>query len=407
MSAIDALIKKFSHTLGPALLAQEEKVAPTAEQRLRCDVPAKKLSAARQNTKSVKSRVEDNGVKSLLRQLDQGQLTCLYEPFEIVPEDDEKVPTRNRIYLIKKLKNQILSIGLDKYFEEASKSVASIILPYVASETIAEVADELRQAGFEMLLNDTPVATLQQMCADINIDIKSQSSSVLIKCLLTGKAPKKSKKSQKVVQIEFCEEKLELTKENDLTFQDIFQHYFLDELQDYCREDGLKISGTKVQVINRILNSFKGIREEPKKIEKKPDTKVVATKKKVAAPKKPTTPAVVADTPADESDDQESDDEDDDEDEEDVAPQEQKVVTPKKKGAAPVSTEAPVDDDEDDEDEDEDEDNQVYIAAPKNTIKKTTEKPAAAVTSQANKLKSPLKAKPTSVHVTKTATKKN
>jgi len=69
---------------------------------------------------------------------------------------------------------------------------------------------------------------------------------------------------------------------------DIYQHYLKGELQDYCRDNDLKVSGTSKELIERIVEHLEGDGKENKSVNK-PVSKVVAKKaatKKVTPKKK-------------------------------------------------------------------------------------------------------------------------
>jgi NAD-dependent DNA ligase len=127
-------------------------------------------------------------------------------------------------------------------------------------------------------------------------------------------------------------------------YEELFQHYFLDQLVDWCKENGLKTSGTKKIIINRILAYFGGDKENTMADE----TRIRRSIKRRSA------------VPEDEDDDEEGENEEEEEEEE-VKPKKglsdrSKKPAPKKVEKKPVAkktTKAPVEVEEEEEEEEE------------------------------------------------------
>eukprot|EP01080_Neovahlkampfia_damariscottae_P000194 gene194-4440_t len=78
-------------------------------------------------------------------------------------------------------------------------------------------------------------------------------------------------------QEEEKEEKKEIKKvefKKGITFQDLYDSYYTNELSDYCLKNGLKKSGSKKELIKRILNYLNfDIKEEVKSKKRKNESK--------------------------------------------------------------------------------------------------------------------------------------
>ncbi|GAM21494.1 hypothetical protein SAMD00019534_046690 [Acytostelium subglobosum LB1] len=334
---IDELIEKFSTQ---TLHAQIIDDTTDSHYKRTPGVQAVDVAASKkERTTTLKNKCTEYGIKALLRLCSRDELTILYEPYE------EEEAQRTKMFLIRRLKSKIMDLGLDNYCKKAKSATIDIINKYVTTpkENFGTgVPDELRKAGFEMLLWETPVATLQKMCVESKIKVESQVASVLIKALLTGKVPKV--KRTKAAVVEYSEEKLPLSAE--LTFHDIFQHYNLDELRVFCAKKKIKVSGTKPEVIKRIMSYFDGTYVAPQPRVAKPKKPDTAVKKTTKTTKTTTAVAPVEEEEEDEGE-EEVDSEDEDDEEDEVPPPTQKV---QKKGVvAPVEEEE--EDDEDDEDD--------------------------------------------------------
>jgi hypothetical protein len=95
----------------------------------------------------------------------------------------------------------------------------------------------------------------------------------------TEKTPKKAKKSKEetpskspaMKNAEIIQNRKPLEK--GITYEDVFQGYWADELKDFCRKHNLKASGNKKELIRRILDWFdhpdhKGYTEKKKRKKK-------------------------------------------------------------------------------------------------------------------------------------------
>jgi len=49
--------------------------------------------------------------------------------------------------------------------------------------------------------------------------------------------------------------------EKGITYEDIFQHYYVEEVKDWCKAHNLKTSGRKKELIKRILDFLEGGKE--------------------------------------------------------------------------------------------------------------------------------------------------
>jgi len=122
---------------------------------------------------------------------------------------------------------------------------------------------------------------------DLNLKCQTDSRIAILDAIATQTAAKQPQ-TKEVKEIVFSKEKKEIKK--GITFQDIFQHYNLDEIQLWAKENGLKVSGTKKVLIDRILaylegekeNILAGSRLKPKKKALSEEAK----KKKLAQKKK-------------------------------------------------------------------------------------------------------------------------
>ncbi|EGG25349.1 SAP DNA-binding domain-containing protein [Cavenderia fasciculata] len=292
MSSIDDLIKKFA----TATLFEDpsfaSKVALSDEEKAKKD--------ASLSTKKMKEhlleRCEFYGLKGFLRTLSLAELKELYTPFV---EKDEK-PYAMRIKYIKRLSTKIAGLTISKFLtKHCNDKILEILAEHCTTPKASlktNLVAELREGGLRLILSDTPNAVLQKMVDDQNINFQSNNQDLLIDTLMSGKAPKEIKKKKKEVVIEFVDKKPKLAKGKNLGYHDIFQHYNLEELADYARDKRIKVSGTKPELIRRILafwetgaDGFKPekVKKEKKEVEKKvkkTTTTTTTTTTKAATP---------------------------------------------------------------------------------------------------------------------------
>jgi len=81
---------------------------------------------------------------------------------------------------------------------------------------------------------------------------------VLIEAIITNEVIQKQEKKKKKVQ-KVSKTKPDLVK--GVEYQDVFQHYYLEELVEFAKKNGLKVSGTKKELIQRIIAWLEGDKE--------------------------------------------------------------------------------------------------------------------------------------------------
>ncbi|EGC31658.1 hypothetical protein DICPUDRAFT_156466 [Dictyostelium purpureum] len=205
--------------------------------------------------------VKKIGVKSYLEQMSQVDLSTLYEDFNDEESEKEKDKKKNKVFLVRKITSGITE-DFDGYFTNLKGDKLKIFLQLTASQLSPKIIEEITLVGVEIFLFNVQTATLKYICEKLGYVVPNNNPNVMVTSILTGAVPAKKEAPAKKV-ITFSKKKLPLKK--GLRYHDIFQHYYVEELQSFCREEGLKISGTKKEVINRILNFLNhGIAEIPK-----------------------------------------------------------------------------------------------------------------------------------------------
>merc|ERR1711879_69298 len=148
------------------------------------------------------------------------------------------------------------------------------------------IEQELDIIGTQIVFNSLTLSTLKTCCEDLNIANYEHATSKnqLLQASTLGvdlpepqKTRRRGARKPKFAEIDDCE-----------TYDQLFQYYKVDELVSWCKDNGLKTSGAKRIVINRILayhagdkentmadptrvNRSKAKKEKPTKVTKKQD----------------------------------------------------------------------------------------------------------------------------------------
>jgi len=97
---------------------------------------------------------------------------------------------------------------------------------------------------------------LQDIAEDLKLKTgKTANKRKLVDCIINKKDAEKEPKAKKH-KVEVSKKKQEIEK--GATYEDIFQHYYVTEVRQWCKDHGLKTSGKKGALIRRILAYLDG-----------------------------------------------------------------------------------------------------------------------------------------------------
>ncbi|KAL9656272.1 hypothetical protein ABK040_007885 [Willaertia magna] len=160
-----------------------------------------------------------------------------------------------------------------------------------------DIADEILLNGTRMFITKCKKESLLKAAEQAGIKVKSSFTKTIVEDHILNEAfpgivedkdeeeeeeeekvkkgskNKKNKKSSKLTMSEIKKNRPKLAK--GITFDEIFQNYWADELKQFCKDHGVKYSGKKNVIIKRILDYL----EDPTKtghIEKKRKRKSAA-----------------------------------------------------------------------------------------------------------------------------------
>lgn len=212
---------------------------------------------------SLASSIESAGVKALISNLKRETLQAVLKGREsALKEGDNK---NNKTLLGKRLKDLIDAEGIDDFLQKGdlSESVLRAMLEALDEESDAkkdalpgEIAAAVRRLGMEAYFSSFDVESLHDVCEDLNLKAAhTNNKRKLVECIINNEdAPKSSAPKKQKVQAS----KKKKPIEKGITFDDVFQHYYVDEVRDWCKEKGLKTTGKKTMLIRRILAYLDG-----------------------------------------------------------------------------------------------------------------------------------------------------
>ncbi|KAK5578009.1 hypothetical protein RB653_002959 [Dictyostelium firmibasis] len=211
---------------------------------------------------SLTAHCQKLGVKSYLEQMSHANLTTLYASIRTPLAEGEKDVKKNKIFLTKRITISVTH-DFNGYFEDLSGEDAKIFHAMTNSKISEKIIEEITLVGLEIFLFTVQAKVLSELCTNFEYDVQSNNPTLMVTSILMGSVPPK-KETQPKKKITFSKTKPKSLKKG-LTYHDIFQHYYVNELSEFCRKHEMKVSGNKKDLINRILRFLnEGIKEVPK-----------------------------------------------------------------------------------------------------------------------------------------------
>jgi len=215
--------------------------------------------------------IEKTGVSILFDTLKRDDLKAMSNTVGVTfKESDNK---NSKAVLSKKMKDMIDEAGLEDFLSDNADTVLlnrlceslDIEDPEQSKEKLVQqVSGFVRGLGAEAFWNSFDVSVLHSVTADLKLKAKGTNSKrKLVDSILTNSNPEKAEPKKKKRKITYSKKKKALEK--GITYDDIFQHYNVNEVRDFCKSHGLKSSGKKKELINRILSYFNGDEESSSK----------------------------------------------------------------------------------------------------------------------------------------------
>jgi len=216
---------------------------------------------------SISDAIESSGVKSLLTNIKRDDLKKVAEQAKV---DFKKADNPNsKAVLAKKVSAAITGEGLNDFLNEhlsvdVLKAIASDleVKAEKKEELVSEIGSAVRRVGMETYFTSFDVDQLQDVAEDLGLKTHNTNNKrKLVECIVSKEDAPKEPKSKKP-KVEFSKKKKAIQK--GTTYEDVFQHYYVGEVRDWCREHGLKTSGKKGVLIRRVLAFLDGDEESTK-----------------------------------------------------------------------------------------------------------------------------------------------
>jgi hypothetical protein len=320
--------------------ATEKVLAKLSSESLKKIAKVERMDIEEKSKKAIASQLVDNahdsGVKILIAELSKMELEGIFsselnltlsgaiEPLNV--DFGAEITNPKKVVLSKRLFEQISKLGVNKFL--SSHAPNDIILRFaelleveldkkqknlddedIKKEVVKQITDSVYFFGFRSLLENLDIPTLQDLAKEYGLKGTTNTKSKLIYALATQTNIKdlpSFNPSAAAATEEWMEQAAKAANKekrpaikNGVSYHDMYQLYLLEELVDWCRDNGLKVSGTKKEVINRILAYFDGDKENTMATvnNKKTDSKEAPAKKQKTEKKVSKKPAKVEKKP--------------------------------------------------------------------------------------------------------------
>jgi len=296
--------------------------------------------------KLITPAITSAATKYVVERMTTEQLAAAVAPLKINHTKKRNNPNSRKV-LSKRLTENLMNTGLTEFFEQYAETplltgiAGSLELQPASSKAalVKQIADAADAEGLRLYLESFSEEVLRDVAFDMKLErdpLALNSRQVLVECILHNHEIPEKEHVKEVIKV--SKTKPELKK--GVKYQDVFQHYTVEELHDWAKKNGLKTTGNKPDLIKRILAFFDGDKENimagerrvpkrksttpkeaaaPKEKAAAPKEKAAAPKEKAAAPKEQVAPVKKAappkEEPAEEEEEVEEEEEADEEEE--------------------------------------------------------------------------------------------
>lgn len=198
------------------------------------------------------------GLESVLNYLSKEEMK---KSIEAVGEK----PAENKTKMFKDLKSYLKEKGVEEYIQKLEDGQKKHILERGTKKNF-ENEQNLKDVFLQQVENDGLEKMLVNMQRKYLVEVSKElglseegTKDQLIKKIFGFEEKKKEKIKEKKERGPLPEIK------KGITYDEIFQAYFLEELKEYCKKEGLKLSGNRKEVIKRILAHLDGESAKPKR----------------------------------------------------------------------------------------------------------------------------------------------
>jgi hypothetical protein len=208
---------------------------------------------------ALSDKIDTYAIEVFVASLPLAHLKTLAEKKVEFKESDNK---NSRSVLSRRLTELIVSTGFDEFLDE---SVDADQLKVVAEDFDVKadkkaVSEAARTYAAERYFTNFDVESLRVLADDLKLKeaAKTSSKRKLVEAIVTqedAEAPEPAPKKKKQKKADVGKKK---ALEKGITYDEIFQHYYVEELRDFVKAKGIKVSGKKPVLIKRILAFLAG-----------------------------------------------------------------------------------------------------------------------------------------------------
>eukprot|EP00005_Dracoamoeba_jomungandri_P008446 CAMPEP_0174262646 /NCGR_PEP_ID=MMETSP0439-20130205/14338_1 /TAXON_ID=0 /ORGANISM="Stereomyxa ramosa, Strain Chinc5" /LENGTH=387 /DNA_ID=CAMNT_0015347475 /DNA_START=85 /DNA_END=1248 /DNA_ORIENTATION=+ len=262
------------------------------QQLFASDHPKEEIPSSRTIGKQIQATVEDISIKIFVEALHLHEMEHLLRNLDIDHETKNNNPRSKRV-LDKRLKEQMRNAGLLTFLQENATSqdivnlAESFEIQISKKRALEDLVDGLQLQGMSAYLSSFPLKVLRDMVFDMKLtkdEFTTASKTACVTAIIHGENIKDVKVPREVKPIKFSKKRQPIKR--GITYDDIFQHYTLPEMQEWCRENGLKVSGNRKTIIKRILAFLDGDKENTLATQSTRGRRSGSKKKSSPAPKK-------------------------------------------------------------------------------------------------------------------------
>lgn len=207
----------------------------------------------------------EEGVKELCNSLPKQLLLQLSEQLSddhlfmnITNENKKQREKLSKPILAKRVREKIIEIKPNVFLEGVETDVLVDLLDFFGVEPeskkrkylVQEVIVEFESQILSAYLSLFDVPTLTKIAKESHLTVESKSKMNIIESIISGEncLPEKRK------QTKVSKKKPEI--DEDINVTDLRAWYSGEELRTFCEDNGLKVSGTKVELAQRIVGFF-------------------------------------------------------------------------------------------------------------------------------------------------------
>ncbi|KAG2383030.1 hypothetical protein C9374_004997 [Naegleria lovaniensis] len=222
------------------------------------DIKAKKTAKKTDAVEAILEHAQKKGESAFIKELEKDALKLALEELS----GDEKVNTESKSKMTKSFKTLFQKAkNKEEFFNSCSIELLTKFLAALGMEEDSSkeekaeaVQEEILITGLKIGFNTMSKEYINDVCEALKV-AKSGSKKACISRIIGQAYPHYLETTEKETKER---EKNDISQiKKGITFEELYQ-YYAEELQDYCKQNGLKKTGSKKIVCKRILKFLEG-----------------------------------------------------------------------------------------------------------------------------------------------------